>query len=370
MITRDNYEEFFLLYIDNELPIAGRQAVERFVAGHPDLREEWEALLQCRVIPDRHLSFPGRDALQQPAIDGTPDFAGIGGPDFAGAEGPDFAATEGPDFLSYIDGELDEKDRVAVEEFVRQHPQFLPELGAWRNTISYPDPALVCPDKERLYKRERKPILLPWVRIGAAAAIAGIVALLLLPRIHRQTGVAPAVAIAPAVGVAPAARVAPTTAISKAPVTVATTIAARPSNKNKKDTPDVTPVTTSTLYNERDRKEATMTTTIATTALAGDPALRTPEPVTRTPEPTASTQLTAMQAGIPREESSFATQALQNENNDPDNNSLVTNEPTAPGKGRLRGIFRKVTRVFGKTADRDKDGQKQVLVGAFQFALN
>lgn len=348
MITSDNYEEFFLLYIDNELPIAGRQAVERFVAEHPDLREEWEALLQCRVIPDRHLSFPGRDALQRPEI--------------AGAEGPDFAGAEGPDFLSYIDGELDEKDRLALEEFVRQHPRCLPELDTWRNTISQPDPAIVCPDKESLYKKERRPLLLPWIRIAAAAAIIGIVSLLLLPRAPRQTAHRQEA-------------VAPTIAASQKPVpdtvqhtsTAPTTIAARPPKKNKKNTPDVTPATTAALYNERDRKEATMTTTIAPTAMTGDPATRTPEPATSTELTvissqltTTSTPLTAVQAGIPQEESSFATQALQNENND----------PPAPGQGKLRGIFRKVTRAFGKTADRDKDGQKQVLVGAFQFAIN
>jgi hypothetical protein len=74
---------------------------------------------------------------------------------------------------------------------------------------------------------------------------------------------------------------------------------------------------------------------------------------------------------IPREESSFATQALQheNENHDPENNILVADESPAPGKGKLRGLFRRVTRTFGKTADRDSDGQREVLVGAFQIAL-
>jgi len=66
MITRDNYEEFFLLYTDNELSAADVHAVEQFVADHPDLREELEALLQCRLSPDTHLAFPDPKALLKP----------------------------------------------------------------------------------------------------------------------------------------------------------------------------------------------------------------------------------------------------------------------------------------------------------------
>src|SRR5258708_37145606 len=63
MITRNNYEEFFLLYVDNELSAADRQIVERFVAENPDLKEEWDLLLQCRIKPDQHLVFTGREDL-------------------------------------------------------------------------------------------------------------------------------------------------------------------------------------------------------------------------------------------------------------------------------------------------------------------
>jgi anti-sigma factor RsiW len=168
MITRDNYEEFFLLYIDNELSIADRQRVERFVADHPDLREEWEVLQQCQLQPEQPLAFPNKNALRRPEADAS-------------------AAAAAVDFLSYIDGELKGKDLAATEDFIRQHPHALQELELWRQTISYPDKTLTFPDKESLYKKEggKKIVLLPWFRAGIAAAVAGVVALLLLlPTTH------------------------------------------------------------------------------------------------------------------------------------------------------------------------------------------
>ena len=48
MIRNDNYYEYFLLYVDNELSAAQREAVEEWVAANPDLREEWEYAFRGR----------------------------------------------------------------------------------------------------------------------------------------------------------------------------------------------------------------------------------------------------------------------------------------------------------------------------------
>ena len=51
-IDRFNYEEFFLLYVDNELSAAERKQVEAFVEQHPDLEEELMMLKQSQLKPD------------------------------------------------------------------------------------------------------------------------------------------------------------------------------------------------------------------------------------------------------------------------------------------------------------------------------
>jgi hypothetical protein len=92
--------------------------------------------------------------------------------------------------------------------------------------------------------------------------------------------------------------------------------------------------------------------------------------VTRHPDNTdPMTVVNTVAVNIPKNQSSFATQALLQETQTDGTNDMPADAGTTPGKSKFRGIFRKVSRAFGKTADRDSDGQKEVLISAFQVAL-
>ena len=58
-INRNNYEEYFLLYTDNELSEAERKMVDAFVAANPDLQEEL-LMLQQSVVKPMEVDFPGK----------------------------------------------------------------------------------------------------------------------------------------------------------------------------------------------------------------------------------------------------------------------------------------------------------------------
>ena len=62
MITMDNYEGWLMRYADDALTAAERQQVEVFLAEHPGLREEVEAVASVKVTPVV-ASMPGKERL-------------------------------------------------------------------------------------------------------------------------------------------------------------------------------------------------------------------------------------------------------------------------------------------------------------------
>jgi len=353
MITRENYEEYFLLYVDNELSAAAKSAVEKFVAGNPDLQEEWETLLQCRVDVDEQEVFADKELLLQ------------------------------RDLLSYVDGELDAEGRRSVEEFVGLYPSKAVELQQLLMTVSHPDVSIVHPDKESLYRSERrKVVFMPWMRVGIAAAVLGLVALLLLNSQHPGT---PGIARVQPLNkkatetVTPAKPaplystgsndqgLEPVTAKKEADAGIAKNDRANRSLQRKQSTPAPVEKAPEAAVQQQEIAQVTTAPTTTTAIRSGDPAL-VAEVRPDAAEKTFIKPATMVAAvNIPKEQSSFATQALLEEAQAEETKEMVAAAPA--GKSKLRGLFRKVSRTFGKTADRDDDGQKEVLISAFQVAL-
>src|SRR5580692_6024629 len=50
-INRNNYETFFLLYLDRELKPADRQEVEKFLSENVDLQREFTVLQKTVLLP-------------------------------------------------------------------------------------------------------------------------------------------------------------------------------------------------------------------------------------------------------------------------------------------------------------------------------
>jgi len=155
-ITRHNYEEFFILYLDNELSSDDRTRVESFVNENPDLKNEFELLLQSRMTPDHELVFDGKQQLFKTALPGP------------------ISETNFEEWLLlYLDNELTAHEKIIVEEFVAGHPSAATALRQLQKTKIQPEYSVLFPNKEILYRREKRtPVVAIRVwRIAVAAAL-------------------------------------------------------------------------------------------------------------------------------------------------------------------------------------------------------
>lgn len=157
-INRHNYEEIFLLYVDNELTPEERGAVESFVQQHSDLEEELNMLKQSVLRPDRKDVFGDRAVLlkreQLPNPVNTSNCEEY--------------------FILYGDGELTPEESGYVETFVYENPRFQHDFELIQTAKLSPDISMVFGNKSKLYRRERANrllVLMTWQRMAVAAAV-------------------------------------------------------------------------------------------------------------------------------------------------------------------------------------------------------
>ena len=71
MINLKNYEEWFLMYADNELSASEKESVMAFIAQHPELRHEIDQFLLLKCLPDHGIYFPNKELLYLPEEEDT-----------------------------------------------------------------------------------------------------------------------------------------------------------------------------------------------------------------------------------------------------------------------------------------------------------
>ncbi|HEY6505476.1 MAG TPA: hypothetical protein VIZ28_15990 [Chitinophagaceae bacterium] len=153
-LNRHNYEEYFILYLDNELSSEERREVEIFAGDNPDLKAELDILLQTRLAPDTTITYSNKETLM------ARNSSSINMNNYEEW------------LLSYIDNELTEQEIKDVEKFVAGHSAAKKELELFQKTKLQPE-AIAFPDKESLYRKEEKAkvVAIRWWRIAAAAVL-------------------------------------------------------------------------------------------------------------------------------------------------------------------------------------------------------
>jgi hypothetical protein len=161
-----NYEEFFILYMDNELNEEQARMVDEFLEVHSDLKAEFEALMNTK-LPIEKFSFTKEDLLSDKMKMSSVD----------------------DELLLYLDNELSAEQKNKVELELAFNKDYRLQHQLLLQTRLDPSEKIVYPNKEELYRRtERVVVMAVWMRVAAAVIIIAAAGLLYL-RNNSLTGV-------------------------------------------------------------------------------------------------------------------------------------------------------------------------------------
>jgi len=151
-INRNNYEEFFLLYVDNELSAQDKIAVDVFLKENPDLQEEMLMLQQSILLPDTFVFADKENLLKPEAVNEDMQ----------------------EQLLLMLDNELDKKSKQKLLKVIEKDAAVKKEWEILQQTKLTAEEKIIFKDKAILYKEEGgRVIAVKWWRIAAAALLIG-----------------------------------------------------------------------------------------------------------------------------------------------------------------------------------------------------
>ncbi len=151
-INRDNYETFFLLYTDNELPAAERSAVDAFVVANPDLLEELEMLQQSVLLPDI-IAFDFKQNLLKTEL---------------------INSKLQEKLLLHLDNELSATEESEIELSIKNEAVVAKEWNELQVAKLEADETIIFENKVSLYrKKSGRLVAFPWRKLAVAAVLIG-----------------------------------------------------------------------------------------------------------------------------------------------------------------------------------------------------
>ena len=151
-INRHTYEEYFLLYIDNELTVQQRNAVELFVQQNADLQQELLWLQESMLTADEIIFTDKQSLLKNDVV----------------------RADLQEKLLLLIDGELDAKATDNISKILVNDAVLQNEFELLKQTKLTADDSIVFAHKNLLYREDDKKVVVMhrW-KIAVAAMLIG-----------------------------------------------------------------------------------------------------------------------------------------------------------------------------------------------------
>ena len=167
MINLSNYEEYFILYMDNELGAEQKLMVENFIARHPHLAQELDVLMNTK-LPLDCICFDDKEELFSPSMKVN-------------------AVDES--LLLYIDNELPSVERKVIEEKISSSDDLALQHSLLMKTKLDASEKISYPNKKELYRYpERVIVFKAWMRIAAAIILLCVGSLFFLLNKNDKPG--------------------------------------------------------------------------------------------------------------------------------------------------------------------------------------
>ncbi len=165
MLSRSNYESYFLDYHEGNLTDSQRRELMSFLELNPDLKEEFESFVEIVIEPDTKTVFTGKESLRKKERIHSGNYKTW--------------------LVAFCENDLSAEEKAELNRFLEINPAIKPELEMIRLTKLIPDTRIVFKDKTSL-KRGGKVISFSSTTIRALAVAASIALLLLSVYVYRQ----------------------------------------------------------------------------------------------------------------------------------------------------------------------------------------
>ena len=147
-ITRNNYEEFFLDYIEGEISAQDKVALESFLAQNPDLKKELDEMMNIDFKCDADTISSELDSLKAiPFQENFDDFC-----------------------IAKIEGDLNTYESCAFENYVASNPSKEKDFILYQKTKLEVDKTIIFKDKKSLKRRNKALIIRQYIYTTLAAA--------------------------------------------------------------------------------------------------------------------------------------------------------------------------------------------------------
>jgi len=149
-ITRDNYESFFMDYLEGNLHESMIDQFLDFLNQNPDLKEELHLFEEVN-LPEEHVVFQEKQQLHKSTADENRRLENT--------------------VVAYLEGDLDTDENKAFETYLSSHPELKKEYDLFTETRLTPDSGIKYPEKQKLYRKSGATIVMTWVARAAAVLV-------------------------------------------------------------------------------------------------------------------------------------------------------------------------------------------------------